>query len=554
MLRYLRISNLAVISNIEMEFASGLNLLTGETGSGKSIIVDSLSFLLGSRVSADVIRGSAARGFVEGIFRVGESQGIADVLEGAGVDAAGEELFLRREINRSGPSRAFVNDRLVTVSFLRQMRSFLVDIHGQSDHHSLRVPSSHMDVLDAYAGALRCRREVEELYRRIRQKQEELNQLLSREAERVRMIDIYEYQLGEIDRAALLANEDEELQQERRRLQNAERLSQLVNDAYRLIYDDERSMLSLSSDVRRRLEQLLELDGRSAVAANQLQEAKVLLEEVAYFLREYLERMETSPLRLQQVMERLGEIDRLKRKYGPTIQDIFSQREQMESDLQRLKRSDELREGLAREVEDLRAEYARLSQSLSTLRRNAAPAFERGVVEQMRALAMEQGRFAVSFTGVDDLPAERGAERVEFLISVNPGEVVGPLGQVASGGELSRIVLAIKSVAAEQSGPLVLVFDEIDVGIGGRVAEQVGVRLKKLSESYQVFCVTHQPQIARFADAHYSVRKVLGRDETEVVVERLGQRTRIEELARMLAGSEVTDVSRRHARELLKIA
>jgi DNA repair protein RecN (Recombination protein N) len=552
MLRYLRISNLAVISDLEIEFEPGLNLLTGETGSGKSIIVDSLALLLGVRASPEVIRTGAERAFVEGIFRIGASQELVNLLAGAGVDWPGEEILIRREVQRGGPSRAFVNDRLVTVSFLRELRPFCVDIHGQGDHQTLLFPAAHLQLIDAFAGAVPLREELNRVFRQYRQKRQELDDLIKSEAERLRLIDVYQFQIAEIEKARLQMGEDDALLMERKRLQNAERLQRLSAEAYRLVYEDDHCMLSLASEVGRRLEQLREVDGQATAAVEQLGQAKVALEEVAFFLRDYADGIEFSPSRLQRVEERLAEIDRLKRKYGPTVAEVLANQSQMALEFERLGSFEWHRTGLEKELQDLEETYTMLARQLTEQRKAAARTLETVVMAEMRELAMERGQFVVAFHSREMVPAEHGVESVEFLISTNPGEDVKPLAHVASGGELSRLMLAIKSVAAEQSGSLTLVFDEIDVGIGGRVAEQVGLRLKRLAGSHQVFCVTHQPQIARFAHAHYRVQKRIDGEQAAVLVERLGQRGRIEELARMLAGAEITDVSRKHARELLK--
>lgn len=544
---------MALISDLEIEFGPALNLLTGETGSGKSIIVDSLTYLLGARASPEIIGSASDRAFIEGIFRSRASQGLVDLLTAAGVDWFGDEIIIRRELQRTSPSRAFVNDRLVTASFLRQVRPFLVDIYGQSDYQTLLSPSTHLELVDAYGGTMSLREQLNRVFRCFRDKCQERDNLITKQADHLRLVDVYQFQLAEIEKAQLKLGEDATLMQEKKRLQNMEKLRRLLGEAYGMVYEDDRSMLVLTGEVRRRLEQLQDLDPQFQIALDHLTQAKVSMEELAFLLRDYVDGIEFSPVRLQQIEERLAELDRLKRKYGPTLADVQVRQIEMLREFEQIGSFEEHLANLEKEIQDLKGEYDALAQDLSERRRDVAQRLEPLIMGEMRELAMERGKFVVLIHPVDTTPSEHGVERVEFLISTNPGEPVKPIGQVASGGELSRIMLAIKSIGAEQSEPLVLVFDEIDVGIGGRVAEQVGLRLKRLAATHQVFCVTHQPQIARFADAHYRVQKIVDGERTIISVEQLNHRGRVEELARMLAGVEITDLSRRHARELLKI-
>lgn len=551
MLKYLRIRNLAVISDVEMEPETGLNLLTGETGSGKSIIVDAVSLLVGARASQDMLRTGASEAWVEGVFSVGSTGPVGECLARVGVDLSSDEMIVRRQIHRDGRTRAFINDRLVTVSLLRQVQPHLVDIHGQGDYQSLLAPSAQLDLLDEIADAMELRAQVNAIYRQYQEKRRELEALICSEAERLRSIDMYRFQIDDIERVNPQPGEDEDLERERRLLLRAEELMRLASEVYERLYEADDAVLTVIARLRHLVERLREIDGRFETVVGYLESARPVLEEASIFLREYLADMTASPDRLEWVESRLAELSRLKRKYGPRLSDVIDRWNEAKVKLERLTSSAVSREEIERDLSTLEREYLERARLLTERRQNAARRLAERVMEEMNALAMEHGRMEVVFRPVGDIPAENGMERVEFVVTLNPGEAPKPLARVASGGEISRLMLAIKSVATAHVGPPSLVFDEIDMGIGGRVAERVGERLKRLAGAHQVFCVTHQPQIARFADAHFRVRKRVTGGRAVVEVTKLDHRGRVEELARMMAGARVTDVSRRHARELL---
>jgi len=491
---------------------------------------------------------------VEGVFQLEPNGELPECLSLAGIEVPAGEIIIRRELQRNGPTRAFVNDRLVTVSLLKDLRPQLIDIHGQGDHQSLLLPSAQLKVLDAMAGATEIRQQLNHVFHNYRQKKEELEDLLKTEAERWRLLDVCQFQMAEIERINPVSGEDEELERQRRLLQQAEKLARLTAEAYQRLYEADDSLLTVEAQVRRWILDLCQIDDRFEAVIEQLDRAKVALEESAFFLREYQDEVVCSPEKLQQVEDRLAELHRLKRKYGPGIAEVLENLQQMKRQLHQLTSTDEVRAGLEKELAVLESEYTHRAQLLTEKRTAAAKRLEQAVVREMKDLAMEHGRLVVALYPVKNLPAENGVERVEFLVSLNPGEDLKPLSRVASGGEMARLMLAIKSVAAAGAGAPSLVFDEIDVGIGGRVAERVGLRLKQLAQNHQVFCVTHQPQIARFADAHYRVDKQVSDGRTVVLVEELDRAGRINELARMMAGAHITDVTRRHARELIQAA
>ncbi len=551
MLKSLNISNLAVVTKLQVEFGNGLNLLTGETGSGKSIIVDALGLLLGGRTSAEMIRSGQQKAHVEGVFQVVAHKEFFQAVESAGIEIDSKEIVIRRELTASGRSRAFVNDQLTTVAFLRELRPYLVDIHGQNEQQTLLYAESHLDLLDVFAGLEKDCEQIRSKYRYWQSLEKELAELRHSEAERLRMLDMLEFQSSEIERANLEIGEDQHLQDERRLLVNGEKLTASSVQCYEMLYESEAAILSQLASLARKMDELASLDPRFGQYTDSVQTARYGLEDLAYFLRDYIDRVNFSPERLKEVEDRLIEIDKLKRKYGNSIEAILSSAEEMREKLLRLHTSEIQEQQLAKAIAEAQTSYWDMAKDLSKRRRKVAKNLETAVMEELKYLAMERTQFQMGFLGNDLRPTERGIDNVEMLVSTNVGEEFRPLVKIASGGEISRLMLALKTIIAPTEYPRTLVFDEVDVGIGGRVAEAVGQRLKRLATTNQVLCVTHQAQIARFADIHYSVEKRVIAGRTEVSVEKLDQVGRVEELARMIGGSQITDLTRQHANELL---
>ena len=554
MLKLLSIANFAVVSEVTLEFSEGLNLLTGETGSGKSIVVDALALLGGGRASADIVRTGKASAFVEGAFQVEGNHELKKLLGEAGIDLPDGELIIRREISDKSRSRAFVNDRLATLNLLKAMRPFLVDIHGQGDQQSLLDPEAHIDLLDEFGGLLEKRSRVAVLYATLADVRQQLKALQRSEAERLRDLDILQFQVQEIERAALQEGEEEKLRNERSILANAEKLVQLSAEAYGTLYDDELAVLPALNHVERRIEALGRYDSRFQPYVEAIQNARYGLEDLAFFLRDYSQDIDFSAENLKSVEDRLAEIDRLQRKYGTTTAEVLRNLEGMRGRLGQLESSEDLIRELNARSSAIKAEYLKAASQLSSQRRTTARKLEQRVHGELKELAMADTSFHVRLhRGGDEEDSFRatGLDKVEFLVSTNVGEEPRPLARIASGGEISRLMLALKTVSSPPEIPRTLVFDEVDVGIGGRVAEAVGHRLSQLGRLNQVICVTHQAQIARFADVHFSVRKSVVGERTETEVTRLDDRGKVEELARMIGGADITDLTRRHARELL---
>lgn len=552
MLKSLNISNLAVVTKLQMEFGNGLNLLTGETGSGKSIIVDALGMLLGGRASSEMIRSGEQKAYVEGVFQVIKHKHLFNTLETAGLESDSKEIIIRREISSNGRSRVFVNDELTTVSFLRELRPFLVDIHGQNDQQTLLYADAHLDLLDLFAGLEKETEQIRNKYHFWQKLEKELAEIKRTEAERLRSLDILEFQVTEIEKANLEVGEDERLQDEKRLLVNGEKLTNLSVHCYDLLYESDSAVLRNIGTISKKLDELASYDPRFKDYLEPVQTARYNLEDLAYFLRDYVDGADFSPQRLKDLEERLIEIDRLKRKYGHSIETILKTLEEMKEKLLRLRSSDVREQELVPSIAKAKQEYLEMAKSLSTCRRKIAKELEKAVMEELKYLAMERTGFQMAFLdSIENYISERGIDNVEMLVSTNVGEEFRPLVKTASGGELSRLMLALKTITAPSEYPRTLVFDEVDVGIGGRVAEAVGQRLKRLATTNQVLCVTHQAQIARFADMHYSVAKQVVSGRTEVSVEKLDQLGRVEELARMIGGSNITELTRQHASELL---
>ena len=563
MLTLLKIKNIALIDSLEVEFDAGLNLLTGETGSGKSIIVDSLGALTGERVSADLIKEGEQTATIEGLFLISDSSALSAILEESGIEVDGPDLIVRRELSTQGRNRVFVNNQLVTQTFLKSLGSHLVDIHGQGDQASLFDPSTHLEMLDAYAGVDDERARTADAYRQWSATRKELSDLRRDESDKLQLLDILRFQVEEIRRANLKVGEDNELEEEKRRLSNVEKLSTLSDEAYTLLYEQDESTLATFDKAAKKIDELAEYDNRFADYREPLETARAVLEDLAVTARDFRNHIEFSPSRLDEIEDRLATISQLGRKYGGTISTVLDHLADSEKRLENIETA-ELRE---KELEKkLAAEFAAYFDAASALhdkRVAAAVKFAKEVESNLKAVALEKARFEVRIdapdrTGVDSVDGSsasaRGFDRAEFFFSANPGESPKPLAKVASGGEASRLMLILKTTGNAREGGKAAVFDEVDAGIGGRVAEAVGLKLKQLAGSQQVLCVTHQPQVASLADRHYVVEKSMLRNKTTITIRDLVEDERVEEIARMLAGEKITGSARTHASEMIQAA
>ena len=551
MLLELTVENYAVVEKVRVRFHRGLNLLTGETGSGKSIVVDALALLLGGRAAAEMVRTGAERARIAGIFEV-EGKGLPE-----GVEPEDGELIIEREILPNGKSRAFAGGRPVTAALLKELARSLGDIHGQHDQQQLFSGGVQREMLDAFADASEQLTEVAVLYAGWNAATEELAELDSTAQEKLRQADLWSFQRHEIEAVNPQLGEDAQLENERRVLRNVVRLQETAGAAYAALYEDPESVAAQLHTVVKRLEELGRIDESMRDVVTALEPARIAVDEASHALSHYLGKLEADPARLEEIETRLAALEKLRRKYGATLEEVIVFHQDVSRNLSAVESSGERRAALAKEVAALTAGYESSAGRLSTLRREAARRLAKSVASELASLAMERTRVEIGVT-----PAEwsaAGADAVEILISPNVGEELKPLEKIASGGELSRVALALKTCIAppraeKHAIPRTLVFDEVDAGVGGSAAEAVGRRLKKLAGSAQVLCVTHLAQIAGFAEHHYYVEKHAERGRTVTTIEELDAAARTREIGRMLSGEQVTPEALRHAEQLIKHA
>ena len=566
MLSLLKIKNIALIDELQIEFSGGLNLLTGETGSGKSIIVDSLGALTGERVSSDLIKEGERAAQIEGLFNLPASADLHDFFYESGIELNdGEEidLIVRRELAAGGRNRIFVNNQSVTSNFLKKVGAFLVDIHGQGEQATLFNPSNHLEILDEYAGLQNLRTNLLVKYRGLAEVEREIESLRQDEAQKLQLLDVLQFQVDEIKKVNPQTGEDDLLNEEKRRLNNVEKLSALSDESYLLLYENEEATVTTLEKVIRRITELTDYESSFGEYAESLQTAQAVLEDLAISVRDFRNRLEFSPERLEEIENRLAEISRLKRKYGGTIETVLTHLQESGERLKNIETA-ELRETeLKKKLNYLREEYLKTALEIHDKRTKAARKFEKEVEANLKAVALEKARFEVKIEAPtqSDLQNEsankrltaKGFDQIEFYFSANVGESPKPLARVASGGEASRLMLILKTTAKSREARKSVVFDEIDVGIGGRVAESVGFKLKELAKTQQVLCVTHQAQVASLADQHFLVEKEIVGKKTKVGVRELNGKDKVEEIARMLTGAQITETARQHARELLSL-
>jgi DNA repair protein RecN (Recombination protein N) len=538
MLRFLRIQHLAVIDRLELEFEPGFTVLTGETGAGKSIVVGAVGLLVGGRASADLVRTGEEQATVEAIFET----------------ADGRETIVRREVSTLGRSRALIDGVLTTSGALRDACGGLVDLHGQHEHQILLDPASHLDLLDEYAGLRESRISTSAAFAAWEKVRAERDRLLTGEREKASRAEFLTFQLAEIEQIAPRDNEDAELASRRQVLANADKLQRLCDDAYNALYEGDNAALPALGVVWKRLGDLATLDPQFASYLDARDSVKSQLEDLAYFLRSYASGIDASPASLQEVEDRLAVLERLKRKHGPALSDVMDTAQRLRRELDDVSNATERAAQLGSEAAAAREAFMRAAGALSRARRKAAPVFSANLEQALASLAMTRTRCEVRFTDADaeNVWSDRGFEQGEFYISPNPGEDVRPLARIASGGELSRVMLALRTLAATDAPGKTLIFDEVDAGIGGAVADVVGKRLQALSERFQVLCITHLPQIAAYGGAHVRISKSIRNDRTLTAVQRIAGVEREQELARMIGGADISEVVVASAREMLE--
>jgi DNA repair protein RecN (Recombination protein N) len=540
MIRYLAIRNLAVIESVAVDFEQSFNILTGETGAGKSILVEAVGLLLGGRATQDLIRTGEDVATVEAIFETED----------------GSELIVRREITSQGRSRAFINGALATAAALKDLSNRLVELHGQHEHQQLLDPSQHLALLDGWARLDDLRAEVSSAFAAVRSLREQLDRLRMDDRERAARLDLVEFQLGELRKANLQAGEDETLAADRQLLRSADTIQRLCGESYAELYDTEDAALVALGRIWKRVGELAAIDSRFAPYLEARDGIKAQLEDLAFTLRDFAEGIDASPARLQQVEDRLALIERLKRKHGGTLEDAIAHRDRLAAEHQALTGGQSTLAEIEQQLADAGRTFLARAKRLSASRREAAPKFARQIEGELAELAMERTRFEVRLTTfeAEGQWSDAGIDSGELFLSPNVGEDLRPLAKIVSGGELSRVMLALKTIAVgDADAAKTLIFDEVDAGIGGRVATVVGRKLASLGDRFQVLCITHLPQIAACGHSHFLIEKKVQGRRTVTSVDRLSRDQRVVEIARMMGGEAAGEKALESARELLDI-
>lgn len=573
MLKSLCIKNYALIDELEVEFSSGLVIITGETGAGKSILIDALGLILGGRASAEIVRSGADRTVVEGRFTVSGNKKLGALLQENDLET-GDELIVRREVSGKGQSRCFLNDSPVTLALQKQISELLVDLHGQHEHQSLLRVDTHIGMLDEFGGLDGMVADYQAAYKRLGETSAELQQLRTREQQLREKQDFYAFQIQEIDTVGPQAGEEELLESELRILENAERLFAATGKLYERLYEGEHSVHDLLVLIRNQLQDLADIDKQFADAASECSSAVAVVSELAKFIQGYNARVEFNPERLDELRDRLGRLSLLKKKYGGSLDSVLEHRGKIAREVALAENFDAVIQKLVADGEQARAECALLAQRISAKRHDVAKKMDRAIVAELEKLGIRNGRFTTRIAQ-QELPEirpghdvsgnvvkigrqitqlnNRGYDEIEFYLSTNVGEEEKPLAKIASGGEISRIMLALKGVLAKADRLPVLIFDEIDVGVSGRIAQAVGMSLKNLSQFHQVIAITHLPQIAGLAETHYVVSKKERGGRTQTSIQKLTLDEQVREVAKLMSGAEITEAGLEGARELMRI-
>lgn len=558
MLLQLNIRDFAIIDNLQVSFGKGLNILTGETGAGKSIIVDAVKLILGDRANAEDIRSSKDEAVVEAMFDISSCKDIAAILDGAGLKSE-ESLIIRRIISRSGKNKVFINGSMANLTLLQQTGSRIIDIYGQHDHQSLTRPEEHIDILDSFGGLTAMKQEFSNAYKEYISIKSELDKLASESRRLAEKQDFLSFQSKEIEAATLKPGEDEELKKEKEILVHAEKLFDASNSGHEILYASGGSVLEKIGQVMNKLKDVSRFDERLKPTVETLESASCQIEDAASFLRDYSGNMSFEPGRLEDVDNRLDAINKLRKKYGQSIEAILQKKAEIDKELDGIIHHDERMEELKKALDIFRDKAVSLAKRLSDKRAGAGRMLKKNIEQELADLGMKKTVFEVKIKKDADEAgnfqlSEDGIDKIEFFISPNPGEEPKPLAKIASGGELSRIMLAIKRTMTRTGKIPVLIFDEVDAGIGGGTAEVVGKKLKEVSKNHQVLCITHLPQIAAYADAHYSVEKEVKAGRTCAKIRELKGEGKVAELSRMLGGVKITEKTKEHAIEMLENA
>ncbi|WP_094546971.1 DNA repair protein RecN [Petroclostridium xylanilyticum] len=564
MLSQLYIENVAIIDKMNVSFEEGLNVLTGETGAGKSIIIDSINMVLGERTSRDLIRSGEEKAVVEALFYI-HSETISDMLGQLGIELEEDNaLLISREITSGGKNVCRINGRIVTSSMLKDIGKYIVNIHGQHDNQALLQWDKHIDFLDRYGGSelLKVKADYQQVYEEVSNIKSEIRRISGDERERERKIDLLQFQLEEIEKAKLKRGEEEELTSQKLLLSNAEKLMNSVSNVYTILYTGNSKGNSVHDSIAEALKNLGEVerfDSKLSQYYKNLEEISYQLDELVHDIRDYRDNLEFDPAMLETIEQRLDLIFKLKRKYGSSVEEILDYQCRIRRELEEIFSSEERLVRLNSRLSESVKKLERLADELSYHRVNVARSLEQKIMKELHDLDMNKTQFKVKVEKLYDRSgnyefSQQGYDRVEFLISTNPGEPLKPLVKIASGGEMSRIMLAIKTILADTDEVNTLVFDEIDIGVSGRAAQKIAEKLSLVAKKKQILCITHLPQIASMADHHYLIEKSVSGDKSATTVQKLTLQNRRKELARIIGGAVITDLTLKHAEEMINIA
>jgi DNA repair protein RecN (Recombination protein N) len=550
MLLGLTLKNFAIVDDITINFGSGLNIITGETGAGKSLIVNAINFILGDRASSDLIKSGEEDAQVEALFDISNDKEFMRRLAALGIQAGGGEVLIKRVFSISGKGRVYINGNLATIGMLGQITNGMIDVFSQHEHQSLLKEGNQLKVLDEFGGLMEICLSFSNLFRDYVEVKKELEEMRMRHDDQVKKEDFLRFQCGEIDSANLKAEEDQHLEREKLKLSNAEQLFSVSKEAYEIVYESEGSIVDRLKRIKSNIDNAAKVDESLLGLSESLERGMSEIEDSAFRLRDYFSKIHYSPDRLNQIEDRLLEIKRLKRKYGSTIKEIIEKRNDMGEELSNLTNFEEKEKRLEADVNRLKNRVDNGVRELSKARLDAAERLSAQVERRLGDVGIKGGRLVIEFDR--KAISSDGYDKITFLFSANPDEKPKPLSKVASGGELSRIMLVLKEVISIAEGGSILIFDEADSGIGGAVAETVGKKIKSLSKRHQVICITHLPQVAKFADTHFKVTKGFEHDSTKVDIKELSEEEIIEEIARMLGGIKITEKTLAAAREMFE--
>ncbi|GAW64741.1 DNA repair protein RecN [Ligilactobacillus acidipiscis] len=556
MLSSLTIKNFAIIDKIQIDFQPKMTVLTGETGAGKSIVIDALGLLAGGRGSADYIRKGKKKALLQALFILPKNAPAYRILDEVGISYDDNGLILQRKLYRNGHNICRINGELVNLTNMRRVGETLIDIHGQNEHQELMRPDKHLSLLDSFANKqLRALKDkYSESYQQYRKEKASLEKKEKNEKDWVQRLDMLQFQVQEIKTAQLQPEEEEQLAEEKEQLDNYQAIHDALENSYQLLSGEENDALGQVGSVMEQMQRVAEFSPDLGQISQRITDAYYGLSDSVRDVSNQLATMEWDEDRLDQIEHRLDDIHQLKRKYGNSISEILNYYQKIKSELKGMQQTDADSDEQKERVDELFKKSKQIARQLSSERKKSAVQLEKAVHKQLKALYMEKAVFSVKFLqGTDERLNSEGLDQVEFYIQTNPGESMGPLARIASGGELSRVMLALKTIFAQRQGVTSIIFDEVDTGVSGRVAQAIAEKISLIAQSSQVLCITHLPQVAAVSDHHYLVTKHVQDGRTETRVERLRQSEKIEELARMLAGTEITDLARKHAAELLKM-